>query len=68
MEVYPTEVSKPVFTTTVNFYSDGAATQVMSFLFGSITMKNRNKEFDRLKGTNLISLNIYTLRQYSAVI
>ncbi|CAH0405683.1 unnamed protein product [Chilo suppressalis] len=28
-EVYPTEVSKPVFTTTINFYSDGAATKAL---------------------------------------
>lgn len=28
-EVYPTEESKPVFTTTVNFYSDGAAKEAL---------------------------------------
>ncbi|CAG9783360.1 unnamed protein product [Diatraea saccharalis] len=28
-EVYSTEVSKPVFTTTINFYSDGAATKAL---------------------------------------
>ncbi|XP_075990129.1 uncharacterized protein LOC142985764 [Anticarsia gemmatalis] len=28
-EVYPTEESKPVFTTTITFYSDGAANQAM---------------------------------------
>lgn len=27
-EVYPTEEPKPVFTTTINFYSEGAATKV----------------------------------------
>lgn len=29
-EVYPTEESKPVFTTTIKFYSDGAATEALN--------------------------------------
>ncbi|KAJ0180862.1 hypothetical protein K1T71_002947 [Dendrolimus kikuchii] len=28
-EMYPTEESRPVFTTTINFYSDGAATDAL---------------------------------------
>lgn len=28
-EVYPTEESKPVFTTTIHFYSDGSATEAL---------------------------------------